>query len=98
MTAYALQHENFPFYEEQFQQVFRIAAILPSLRDRLIPVDGLPLSGDGTCIHSHASPHGHKVCRYVENGIILCHCQRHFSDPDAHWDIRLYHPVTKRYG
>lgn len=80
MAAYALEHTEFPFhYEERLQQVFRLAAILPSLKD------GLTLSGDGTCVHSHASPYGHKVCNCLEKGITGYSCKRHFSDPDTHW-------------
>lgn len=86
MAAYALLHEDFPFhYEERLQQVFRRAAILPSLENGLIPKDGLTLSGDGTCVHSHASSYGHKVCKCPVNSIRSCSCKRHFSDPDAHW-------------
>nr|WP_289768527.1 hypothetical protein [uncultured Acetatifactor sp.] len=87
MTAYALGHTESPFhYEERLQQSFRLAAILPSLRDGFIPQDGVTLSGNGTCVHSHASPYGHKVCGCMEKGITGYPCRRHFSDPDAHWD------------
>ena len=56
LAAYALSHESFPFhYEEPLQQLFRLAALIPSLRDGLFPTDGVTLSGDGTCVHSHAS-------------------------------------------
>lgn len=86
MAAYALEHTEFPLhFEERLQQVFRLAAILPSMGDGLIPKGGLTLSGDGTCVHSHASPYGHKVCKCMDNGIANCSCKRHFSDPDAHW-------------
>lgn len=86
LAAYALSHESFPFhYEQRLQQLFRLAAILPSLRDGLFPADGVTLSGDGTCVHSHASSYGHKVCKCPVNGIHSCSCKRHFSDPDAHW-------------
>ena len=86
LAAYALDHTEFPFhYEERLQQVFRLAALLPSLKDGLIPQDGVTLSGDGTCVHSHASPYGHRVCSCAEKGIPGCPCKRHFSDPDAHW-------------
>ena len=85
LAAYALDHTEFPFhYEERLQQVFRPAALLPSLKDGLIPQDGVTLSGDGTCVHSHASPYGHRVCSCAEKGIPGCSCKRHFSDPDAH--------------
>lgn len=86
MAAYALLHEDFPFhYEERLQHLFRRAAILPSLENGLIPKDGLTLSGDGTCVHSHTSSYGHKVCKCSVNDIRSCSCKRHFSDPDAHW-------------
>lgn len=86
LAAYALSHESFPFhYEERLQQLFRLAALIPSFRDGLFPADGVTLSGDGTCVHSHASSYGHKVCKCLENGIPHCSCKRHFSDPDAHW-------------
>ena len=86
LAAYALSHGEFPFhYEERLQQLFRLAAVLPSLRDGLIPADGVTLSGDGTCVHSHASPYGRRPCRCMENGTSLCSSKRHFSDPDAHW-------------
>ena len=86
LAVYSLEHEEFPFhFEERLQQVFRLAAILPSLDDGLIPQNGLTLSGDGTCVHSHSSPYGHKVCKCMEYGISGCSCKRHFSDPDASW-------------
>ena len=86
IAAYALSHKEFPFhYEDRLQQLFRLAAVLPSLQEGLIPKDGLTLSGDGTCVHSHSSPYGHKVCNCRDNGLTHCSCMRHFSDPDADW-------------
>lgn len=86
MAAYSLSHEDFPFhYEERLQMLFRLAALIPSLRNGLFPADGITLSGDGTCVHSHASSYGHKVCDCSNSGITGCSCKRHFSDPDAHW-------------
>ena len=49
-------------------------------------MDGITLSGDGTCVHPHAPPFGHKLCNCLEKGITGCSCKRHFSDPDARWD------------
>ena len=86
IADYALKKESFPFYYEHLlQQLFRITAVLPSIRAGLIPSDGITLSGDGTCVHTHSSPYGHKVCDCVKNGILSCSCKRHFSDPDARW-------------
>lgn len=50
----------------------------------LIPASST-VSGDGTCVHSHANPYGHKVCNCQQNGIYNCTCDRHYSDPDASW-------------
>ena len=56
-----------------------------------IPIDnpaslcGVTLSGDGTCVHTHTSPYGHKVCSCPDHGQARCNCPRHYSDPDAHW-------------
>lgn len=95
-ASFALQHQDFPFhYEKALQQLFSIAAIVPSLELGLIPPDNLTVSGDGTCVHSHANPYGHKVCGCTENGISNCSCPRHFSDPDASWgwdsDLNMYY-------
>lgn len=86
LASYALGHQDFPFhYEERLQRIFRLAALIPSLQDGLIPAGGLTISGDGTCVHSHSSPYGHKVCTCRHDGMAACSCGRHFSDPDADW-------------
>jgi hypothetical protein len=43
------------------------------------------VSGDGTCMHTGASPWGRKVCDCRANGIYNCDCPRKFSDPNASW-------------
>lgn len=86
MADYALTKGDFPFhYEKLLQELFRIAALIPSMQAGLIPSDGITVSGDGTCVHTHSSSYGHKVCKCLENGIPGCECPRHYSDPDAKW-------------
>lgn len=86
IAKYALDEKDFPFhYERLLQELFRIAAIVPSMQLGLIPSAGATISGDGTCVHAHASPYGHKVCDCLKKGISNCSCDRHFSDPDAAW-------------
>lgn len=86
LTEHALEKESFPFhYERLLQQLFRITALIPSIRSGLIPSDRITLSGDGTCTHTHSSPFGHKVCDCAEKGNPSCSCMHHYSDPDAHW-------------
>ena len=94
-----LSERDFPFhYEKVLQQLFSIAAIVPSLELGLIDPDNLTASGDGTCVHSHANPYGHRVCKCSEKGIKGCMCPRHFSDPDASWgwDSAAQLPVGRR--
>jgi len=86
---YALAGRDFPFhYELLLQEIFKIAAITPSIECGIIPNDGITLNGDGTCVHAHSSPYGHRVCNCKDEGINNCSCYRHFSDPDADfgWD------------
>ena len=86
VATQAVSRNEFPFhYEKLLQELFRLTALLPSLHAGLIPSDGLVLSGDGTCVHTHSFPYGHKVCSCSENGIRVCSCPRHYSDPDAAW-------------
>jgi len=95
IAAYAKSEREFPFhYEKILQQLFSIIAVVPSLELGLIP-DSATISGDGTCVHSHSSPYGHKLCKCSQNGIPSCHCDRHYSDPDASWgwdsDLNSYY-------
>lgn len=86
VAEHALSGRDFPFhYELLLQELFSIAAIVPSVQLGLIPEDGATVSGDGTCVHTHSNPYGHKVCKCAEKGILNCTCDRHFSDPDAAW-------------
>jgi hypothetical protein len=47
----------------------------------------LIVSGDGTCVESHASSFGHKTCSCVGS----CSCPRSFADPEAKWGWDSYH-------
>jgi len=77
--------------ERLMQEIFTLLAVNPSVEAGLLPEDDLTVSGDGTCIHCHSSPHGIKVCNCRENGIYDCKCDRKFADPDAThgWDSDL---------
>lgn len=86
MERIALSDRDFPFhYEKVMQKLFLLAAVIPSVQAGLISSDGITLTGDGTCVHTHSNPYGHKVCGCSANDISHCDCPRHYSDPDAHW-------------
>lgn len=88
IAAQDLSLNEFPFhYKKLLHERFHLTASLPSVRFGLIPSDGLILSGNGACAHTHSFPYGHRACS----------CPRHYSDPNASWgwDIRLYTPVLR---
>lgn len=92
IAKYVLDGRDFPFHFERIlQKLFSIAAVIPSLQDGIIPPDGITLSGDGTCVHTHSNIHGKRTCNCSTLGIKDCSCKRHFSDPDASigWDSDL---------
>jgi hypothetical protein len=98
-------------YEKLLQELFALIAVVPSLDLGLIPTKNLTVAGDGTCVHTHSSSLGSKVCNCRENGDYNCKCSRHYSDLNASfgWDSDLstwfyghtlyafstYDPVTK---
>lgn len=90
-----------PNFEAPLQEIFYYAAVLPSIQAGIIPEDGLIVSGDGTCIHTHASPFG-KDCdagmakpnvtvTNPDTGQSTELTWKHYSDPDAAigWDSDL---------
>lgn len=96
IVSHLEQHRDVPFnFEAPLQNILLLAAVRPSIRRGLIPPEGITISGDGTCIHTHAAPQGKRQhCRFASS----CHshalCFRHYSDPDAHWgwdsDLNCY--------
>ena len=79
-------HLNF---ERFLQEFFFIVAVYPSMKCGLIPDAPLTISGDGTAVHTHASPYGKAVSSQPDTS------RKHFSDLDADWgwdsDIDKYY-------
>lgn len=78
-------------YEKLLQNLFSLIAVVPSMELGLIPKENLTIAGDGTCVHTHSSSLGTKVCKCKEDGIYNCKCDRRYSDLDASygWDSHL---------
>ena len=76
--------------EALLQSILSLTAIASSIRHGLINPNNCILSGDGTCVHSHASPRGHH-----DRSLPLDSPSRHFSDPDADWGYDS--DLKKRY-
>ena len=84
-------------FEGLLQKLFSLIAVVPSMNLGLISNDNLTIAGDGTCVHTHSSSLGSKVCECRKNGEYACKCDRRYSDLDATygWDS---HESTWYYG
>lgn len=72
-------------FEKLLQEIFVLAAIIPSISLGLIVKESLTVAGDGTCLPVPSSPYGIKDCDCLKNGVWNCKCDRRYSDPDARW-------------
>jgi len=70
-------------FDKLLQEIFVLAAIVPSLELGLLPHNSLTASGDGTCLPVPSSHYGIKDCNCHDNGIWACKCDRRYSNPDA---------------
>lgn len=71
--------------EALLQRIFSKVAVEPSFNLDLIDGNNLTIAGDGTCVHTHSSYYGSKVCNCRESGIYDCKCPRKLSDVDLTW-------------
>ena len=66
--------------------LFRQCFVLHSAEKGLLgDINNMTISGDGTLVHTAASPYGIKVCDCKSKGIYNCNCKRIFSDFNARW-------------
>lgn len=70
--------------EAPLQEIFARVSLDKSL-DMGLVARNATVSGDGTCLHTGASPYGRKTCKCRDCGIYDCACPRRFSDPNASW-------------
>ena len=86
MVHFLFKHPLKKCSERLLQEIFVLAAIVPSVILGLIPADSLTAAGDGTCLPVPSSHYGIKDCKcYEEDGTWGCKCDRRYSDPDARW-------------
>jgi len=89
IARFAASGRDFPFYfEKALQQIFSLAAVVPSMELGIVSKNSLTVCGDETCVYIHSNPYGSKKCDCASNGINHCSCKRHYSDPEASfgWD------------
>lgn len=81
-----LSGKDIPFnFESRLQKFFYLVAVVSSLESGLITSEKLTLSGDGTAVHTHANPRGHRSKDATVSDGDIDSAPRHFSDPDASW-------------
>jgi hypothetical protein len=81
-----LSRKDIPFnFEARLQKFFYLVAVVPSMESGLIPLENLTVSGDGTAVHTHANPRGHRCKNAPVSDGDTDTSPRHFSDPDASW-------------
>ena len=78
--------------ESPLNQILKELFVLPSLNLGLL---GDPkkfnIAGDGTCMPTHASHYGKKICDCNLKPWEHCKCKRKLSDPSATWGWDSYH-------
>lgn len=78
--------KDIPFnFESRLQKLFYFVAVVPSMECGLIPSQNLTVSGDGTAVHTHANPRGHRPKDSLSDLSSDTASPRHYSDPDASW-------------
>ena len=67
-----LAGKDIPFnFEARLQKFFYLVAVVPSMESGLIALDDLTVSGDGTAVHTHANPKGHRCGILLLSMVIL---------------------------
>ncbi len=77
--------------EITLNHILKDVFVMPSLSMGILgDPDKLNIAGDGTCMPTHASPYGKKVCDCKLKPGERCDCLRLFADPTASWGWDSY--------
>lgn len=72
--------------ESTLNNILKQMFVLPSLHTGLLgDIKNFDVAGDGTCMPTHASHYGKKVCDCKLKPGEQCNCKRYFGDPSATW-------------
>lgn len=92
VDLYELYKDGLPDFERDrkfflLQQFMNQIAVIPSMDMGFIDSANLVLSGDGTCLHIHVSPNGHRA-KGVDDNAVLTHRYGN-KNADFGWDSDL---------
>lgn len=77
--------------ESSLNQILKELFVIPSLNIGLLGnPKKLNIAGDGTCMPTHASHYGKKICNCDLKPWEHCNCKRKLSDPSATWGWDSY--------
>jgi len=77
--------------ESLLNKILKELFVLPSLKMGLLgDPNKFNIAGDGTCMPTHASHFGKKVCKCELKRGEQCNCERIFTDPTATWGWDSY--------
>ena len=77
--------------ESSLNQILKELFVLPSINMKLLGnPEKFNIAGDGTCMPTHASHYGKKICDCVLKPWEHCKCDRKLSDPSATWGWDSY--------
>lgn len=77
--------------EASLNLILKELFVLPSLKSGLLgDPQKFNIAGDGTCMPTHASHYGKKVCDCILKPGEFCNCKRKFTDPSATWGWDSY--------
>lgn len=77
--------------ETTLNQILKDVFVMPSLQLGILgDTNKFNTASDGTCMPTHASPYGKKVCNCKLKTGERCDCPRLFSDPTATWGWDSY--------
>lgn len=77
--------------ESSLNNILKNLFVSPSLSMGILgDINSLNVAGDGTCMPTHASHYGKKICNCNLKPGQTCECKRKFMDPSASWGWDSY--------
>jgi hypothetical protein len=77
--------------ESTLNQILKEIFVMPSASNGFFgDIDVFNIAGDGTCMPTHASHYGKKICDCKLKPGQTCDCKREFLDPSASWGWDSY--------
>jgi hypothetical protein len=88
------ENDETPFYiphaEKIVNEILKLCVLSESQARKLLDLNHLNISADGTKLKAHSNPHGKKVCKCISQGNPHCECKRFYNAKEASWGYDSY--------